>query len=446
MSNQQYCLRWTNHQPNFISTFSSLLTDECLVDVTLAAEGRYLQAHRVVLSACSTYFQKLFSVSPSQHPIVVLKDVAYQDLRSVIDFMYHGEVNVTPQQLRSVLKTAETLNIKGLADMPVTAVFETDSNEKCCESPAVMRRKRFRKSGRSDATAKSPLEEIEILGPSHLNTKTDEYCDIIRHMSSNDSLKNNVHNGCQSSICRTFESSASEENKYIEITSSSLLKPEENTTGISVITGIKRRSRLLIRQPHFVKSEFDFDKNNDSEVRKAVKRPLGRQYSDPTPQQNPSSSATTMSEEKPNFLTVPSSYLQKQNSDSALPCQPENSDPLALQTDLLRETVATSYDPLPRSNHCPMLRPGPALGCNFCWNTVDNRGRILRRKTKYHCPECRTNLCIVPCFQEYHKRKDLDEVENDLPKENAKEESTDSIAHQTHFIQKGNTSSTSPMT
>lgn len=90
--------------------------------------------------------------------------------------------------------------------MPVTAVFETDSNEKCCESPAVMRRKRFRKSGRSDATAKSPLEEIEILGPSHLNTKTDEYCDIIRHMSSNDSLKNNVHNGCQSSICRTFES------------------------------------------------------------------------------------------------------------------------------------------------------------------------------------------------------------------------------------------------
>lgn len=52
------------------------------------------------------YFQKLFSVSPSQHPIVVLKDVAYQDLRSVIDFMYHGEVNVTPQQLHSVLKVS----------------------------------------------------------------------------------------------------------------------------------------------------------------------------------------------------------------------------------------------------------------------------------------------------------------------------------------------------
>lgn len=57
-----------------------------------------------------------------------------------------------------------------------------------------------------------------------------------------------------------------------------------------------------------------------------------------------------------------------------------------------------------RASHCPVVRPGPALGCNYCWNTVDNHGRILRRKTKYHCPECQTNLCIVPCFQEYHER------------------------------------------
>lgn len=53
--------------------------------------------------------------------------------------------------------------------------------------------------------------------------------------------------------------------------------------------------------------------------------------------------------------------------------------------------------------HCPKAREGPALSCNFCWNTTDGSGRILRRKTKYHCPECQTNLCIVPCFQQYHE-------------------------------------------
>lgn len=57
MSVQQFCLRWNNHQPNFISVFSSLLHNATLVDVTLAAEGRQLQAHKVVLSACSSYFQ-----------------------------------------------------------------------------------------------------------------------------------------------------------------------------------------------------------------------------------------------------------------------------------------------------------------------------------------------------------------------------------------------------
>ena len=56
------------------------------------------------------------------------------------------------------------------------------------------------------------------------------------------------------------------------------------------------------------------------------------------------------------------------------------------------------------TGHCPVLRTGAALGCNYCWNTVDNHGRILRRKTKYHCPDCQANLCIVPCFQDYHEK------------------------------------------
>jgi len=62
---QQFRLRWNNHQPNFITMFTKLLTSEELVDVTLGAEGQNLQAHKVVLSACSTYFQ----VSKQQHHI-----------------------------------------------------------------------------------------------------------------------------------------------------------------------------------------------------------------------------------------------------------------------------------------------------------------------------------------------------------------------------------------
>lgn len=55
-SDQQFCLRWNNHQNTLVSIFDSLLESGTLVDCTLAAEGRFLQAHKVVLSACSPYF------------------------------------------------------------------------------------------------------------------------------------------------------------------------------------------------------------------------------------------------------------------------------------------------------------------------------------------------------------------------------------------------------
>ncbi|XP_063547603.1 uncharacterized protein LOC134755056 [Cydia strobilella] len=71
-------------------------------------------------------------------------------------------------------------------------------------------------------------------------------------------------------------------------------------------------------------------------------------------------------------------------------------------------SASTSFEEAPatRASHTPAVRNGPPLSCNFCWNTVDECGRILRRKTQYHCPECQTNLCIVPCFHEYHEGPD----------------------------------------
>ena len=89
---------------NLVSVFTGLYQSETLVDVTLAAEGKHLQAHKMLLSACSDYFQSLFSVNPSQHPIVILKDVRFEDLQTVVQFMYNGIVNVSSEKLPDVLK------------------------------------------------------------------------------------------------------------------------------------------------------------------------------------------------------------------------------------------------------------------------------------------------------------------------------------------------------
>lgn len=54
---QQFCLRWNNHQSTLVSVFDTLLEKGIHVDCTLAAEGQTLKAHKVVLSACSPYFE-----------------------------------------------------------------------------------------------------------------------------------------------------------------------------------------------------------------------------------------------------------------------------------------------------------------------------------------------------------------------------------------------------
>lgn len=71
------------------------------------------RAFQVVLSACSSYFQSLFLDHPARHPIVILKDVRFAELRTLIEFMYKGEVNVQYCQLPALLKTAESLKVSG---------------------------------------------------------------------------------------------------------------------------------------------------------------------------------------------------------------------------------------------------------------------------------------------------------------------------------------------
>ncbi|KAK8379123.1 hypothetical protein O3P69_019155 [Scylla paramamosain] len=118
MEAQQFCLRWNNHGSTLVAVFDNLLATESLVDVTLFAEGHLLKAHKVVLSACSPYFQRLFSETQDRHPIVVLKDVGHGELRALLEYMYRGEVNVAQDQLEPLIRTAESLKIKGLADGP----------------------------------------------------------------------------------------------------------------------------------------------------------------------------------------------------------------------------------------------------------------------------------------------------------------------------------------
>ncbi|XP_055304414.1 modifier of mdg4-like isoform X17 [Sitodiplosis mosellana] len=114
---EQFSLCWNNYNTNLSTGFHESLLKGDLVDVTLAAEGHLVKAHRLVLSVCSPYFQKMFTQMPAnQHAFVFLKDVPHAALKDLIQFMYCGEVNVKQDALPTFISTAEALQIKGLTE------------------------------------------------------------------------------------------------------------------------------------------------------------------------------------------------------------------------------------------------------------------------------------------------------------------------------------------
>ncbi|XP_053631011.1 protein abrupt isoform X2 [Cherax quadricarinatus] len=115
MSEQCFCLRWNNYQSSVVGVLRSLLEEGQFVDVTLACDGRRLKAHKLMLSACSNFFRELLKENPSDHPIIFLRDVRFWELESIMDFIYNGQVNVMQDQLPGFIRTAEALQIKGLA-------------------------------------------------------------------------------------------------------------------------------------------------------------------------------------------------------------------------------------------------------------------------------------------------------------------------------------------
>ena len=83
---EQLCLKWTNYHSSVSSVFQSLRESEQFTDVTIStSEGNTMKAHRVVLCAASTYFRDILSGTTTwQHPVIILKDLPYSDLVSIL--------------------------------------------------------------------------------------------------------------------------------------------------------------------------------------------------------------------------------------------------------------------------------------------------------------------------------------------------------------------------
>ncbi|CAG2110736.1 unnamed protein product, partial [Medioppia subpectinata] len=112
-----FVLRLPDHQKELHRFISELFDSQTHTDVTIALDdGQYIKAHKLILSAFSSYFRQVLAriPNPSQYPVIVVKDMHYEDVRSLIEFIYRGCITVANHRLSQVLKCAKQLKIRGL--------------------------------------------------------------------------------------------------------------------------------------------------------------------------------------------------------------------------------------------------------------------------------------------------------------------------------------------
>ena len=83
-------------------------------DVTLVSDDyKQFPAHRVILSAGSQVLRKLLLINTnSQNPVLYLKGVKNDELRSVLQFLYLGECRVSDDRVNEFMKAAIELELK----------------------------------------------------------------------------------------------------------------------------------------------------------------------------------------------------------------------------------------------------------------------------------------------------------------------------------------------
>ena len=183
---EKLCLKWNDFQEN--KAFGSLREDHEFADVTLACEdGQQVDAHKVILSATSPFFQNLLQLNKHAHPVIFMRKVSSENLVAVLDFLYFGEANLPEENLESFLTLAEELKLKGLSgqtldniadDLDKQRVPSKSSNE--CQEIKKESEEGYEKKGNNKEKYHDPFlasqDALEVMGVTHSPTGSLSNC------------------------------------------------------------------------------------------------------------------------------------------------------------------------------------------------------------------------------------------------------------------------------
>ena len=132
---EQFCLKWNDFQSTVTNSFKTLRQEEDFFDVTLVSDDEVqMSAHKLILSACSSFFKSILKKNPHQHPLIYLHGIDSTNLGYILDYIYHGEVQLYQDHLDPFMDKAQTLRISGLIASEKDTEREAYSETKNYES------------------------------------------------------------------------------------------------------------------------------------------------------------------------------------------------------------------------------------------------------------------------------------------------------------------------
>ncbi|XP_052801839.1 BTB/POZ domain-containing protein 2-like [Mya arenaria] len=122
------------HEESFAVTNAHMLSDDILCDVNILAgeERQEVRCHRFMLASRSPVFYTMFCGSLPEEGVVKIPDVEADVLRTVVRFMYTGEIQLMPESVMAVMYAANKYDIQPLINRCKTFLEKTIAIDNVC--------------------------------------------------------------------------------------------------------------------------------------------------------------------------------------------------------------------------------------------------------------------------------------------------------------------------
>ena len=111
----KFHLKWNDFQSTVSNSFKVFREQKDFFDVTLVSDDEVQMAsHKLILSACSSFFQSILKNNPHPNPLIYLHGIDSLNLGYILDYIYNGEVQLHQEHLDPFMDKAQVLKISGL--------------------------------------------------------------------------------------------------------------------------------------------------------------------------------------------------------------------------------------------------------------------------------------------------------------------------------------------